>query len=61
VEEAVPCWSGCFAGGAAVEAGGGVVAHRWQLQAAVLLFQAAEREVTDTTKRLMSSPKCRSV
>jgi len=26
-EEAVPCWSGCFAGGVVVEAGGGVVAH----------------------------------
>ena len=42
----MPCWSGCFAGSAAVEAGGGVVAHGWQLQAAMLLFQAAEREVT---------------
>jgi len=42
----VPCWSGCFAGGAAVEAGGCVVAHGRQLQAVVLLFQAAEREVT---------------
>ena len=29
-----------------MEAGGGVVAHAWQLQAAVLLFQAMEREVT---------------
>jgi len=27
MEEAVPCWSGCFAGTAVVEAGGGVVAH----------------------------------
>jgi hypothetical protein len=44
-EEAVPCWSDCIAGGAAVEVGGGVVAHGRQLQAAVLLFQAAEREV----------------
>jgi len=43
-EEAVPCWSDCFAGSAAVEAGGGVVAHERQLQVAVLLFQAAERE-----------------
>jgi len=41
----VPCWSDCFTGGAAVEVGGGVVAHGWQLQAAVLLFQVAEREV----------------
>jgi len=45
-EEAVPCWFGYFAGGAAVEADGGVVAHGRQLQAAVLLFQAAKREVT---------------
>jgi hypothetical protein len=30
-EEAVRCWSGCFAGGAAVEAGGGVVAHGQRL------------------------------
>jgi hypothetical protein len=44
-EEAVTCWSGCFAGGSAVEAGGGVVAHGRQLQAAVLLFQAVEREI----------------
>jgi len=44
----------CFAGGAvvegggsaAVEGGGSVVAHGRQLQAAVLLFQAMEREVT---------------
>jgi len=41
----VTCRSGCFAGGSAVEAGGGVVAHGWQLQAAVLLFQAAKREI----------------
>ena len=27
MEEVVPCWSDCFAGGAVVEAGGGVVAH----------------------------------
>jgi len=33
VEEVVRCWSGCFAGSAAVEAGGVVVAHGWQLQA----------------------------
>jgi len=33
----VPCWSSCFAGG--------VVAHGRQLQAAELLFQAAEREI----------------
>jgi len=33
----VPCWSSCFVGG--------VVAHGRQLQAAVLLFQAAEREI----------------
>jgi len=32
-------------GGAVVEPDGCVVAHGWQLQAAVLLFQAAEREV----------------
>jgi len=30
-EEAVRCWSGCFVGGAAVEAGGGVVAHGQRL------------------------------
>jgi len=36
----------CLAGLAAVEAGGGVVAHGRQLQAAVLLFQAVERDVT---------------
>jgi len=41
----VPCWSDCIAGGAAVEAGGNVVAHGRQLQVAVLLFQAAKREV----------------
>jgi hypothetical protein len=45
-EEAVPCWSDCFAGGAVVETGGCVVAHGRRLPAAVLLFQAAEREVT---------------
>ena len=33
------CWPGCFTGGAAVEVGGGVVAHRQRLQAAVLLFK----------------------
>jgi len=44
-EEAVTCRSGCFAGGSVVEAGGGVVAHERQLQEAVLLFQAAEREI----------------
>jgi len=38
------CWSDCFAGGAVVEAGDGVVAHGCQLQVAALLFQAAERE-----------------
>jgi hypothetical protein len=43
-EEAVPCWSDCVAGGAVVEAGGGVVAHERRLQATALLFQAAERE-----------------
>jgi len=32
-------------GGAVVEPDGCVVAHGWQLQAAVLLFQAAERDV----------------
>jgi hypothetical protein len=36
----------CFAGGAVVEAGGGVVAHGRRLQAAVLLFQTVEGEVT---------------
>jgi len=46
VEKAVPCWSDCFAGGAVVETGGCVVAHGRRLPAAVLLFQAAEREVT---------------
>jgi hypothetical protein len=43
-EEAVPCWSICSAGGAAVEADGGVVAHGRRLQATVLLFQATERD-----------------
>jgi len=38
------CWSDCFAGGAVVEAGDGVVAHGCRLQVAALLFQAAERE-----------------
>jgi len=42
----VPCWSDCFAGGAVVETGGCVVAHGRRLPAAVLLCQAAEREVT---------------
>jgi hypothetical protein len=41
----VRCWSGCFFGGAVVEAGGGVMAHGRRLQAAMLLFQAAEREI----------------
>ena len=45
VEEAVPCWSNYFADGAAVEADGSVVAHRRWLQAGVLLFQAAERDI----------------
>jgi hypothetical protein len=44
-EEVVPCWSDYFTGGAAVEVGGGVVAQGRHLQAVVLLFQAAEREV----------------
>jgi hypothetical protein len=44
-EEAVRCWSGCFAGGAAVEAGGGVVAHGRRLQTAMLLFPVVEREI----------------
>ena len=44
-EEAVRCWSGCFAGGAAVEVGGGVVAHGRRLQTVMLLFPAAEREI----------------
>jgi hypothetical protein len=39
------CWFGCFAGSAAVEVGGGVVAHGRRLQAAVLLFQTAEGEI----------------
>jgi len=43
-EEAVPCWSDCFAGGAVVETGGGVAAHGRRLQAVVLLFQAAKKE-----------------
>jgi hypothetical protein len=43
-EEVVRCWSGCFAGGAAVEAGGGVVAHGWRLQTVTLLFQTVEKE-----------------
>jgi len=45
----VCCGSGCFAGGAAVEAGGGVVAHRWRLQTVMLLLQAVK-------KRLMFFP-----
>jgi hypothetical protein len=45
VEEAVRRWSGCFAGGAAAEAGGGVVAHGRRLQTVILLFPAAEREI----------------
>ena len=45
-EESVPCWSDCFAGGVAIEAGGSVVAHGRWLQAVVLLFQAAGRAVT---------------
>jgi hypothetical protein len=40
----VPCWSDCFAGGAVVEAGGGVVAHGRRLQAITLLFQVVEKE-----------------
>jgi hypothetical protein len=44
-EEAMPCWSDSVAGGAMVEAGGGVVAHGRRLQAAALLFQATEREI----------------
>jgi hypothetical protein len=55
-EEAMPCWSGCFAGGAVVEVGGGVVAHGRQLQAAVLLFQAAEREVTALLFIFLANP-----
>jgi hypothetical protein len=39
------CWSVCFAGGAAVEADGSVMAHRRRLQAVVLLFQAVESEI----------------
>jgi hypothetical protein len=45
-EEAAACGSECFAGGAVVEAGGGAVAHGRRLQAAVLLFQTVEGEVT---------------
>jgi len=56
IEEAMPCWSGCFAGGAVVEAGGGVVAHGRQLQAAVMLFQAAEREVTALLFIFLANP-----
>jgi len=44
-EETMRCWSVCFAGGAAVEADGSVMAHRRRLQAAVLLFQAVESEI----------------
>jgi len=40
----VLCWSNCFAGGAVVEVGGGVVAHGRRLQAITLLFQAVEKE-----------------
>ena len=39
------CWSDYFAGGAVVEAGGGVVAHGRRLPAAALLFQAGVREI----------------
>jgi len=39
-------WSECFASGAVVEAGAGVVAHGRRLQAAVLLFQTVEGKVT---------------
>jgi len=35
-EEAACCWSGCFAGGDAMEASGGVVAHGRWLQTAML-------------------------
>jgi hypothetical protein len=38
-KEVLPCWSGCFAGSAAVEASGGVVAHGQQLQAARCCFK----------------------
>jgi len=40
----VRCWSGCFAGGAAVEASGGVVAHGRRLQTITLQFQTMEKE-----------------
>ena len=52
----MPCWSDCFAGGAVVETGGGVVAHGRQLPAAVLLFRAAEREVTAPPYSSVSFP-----
>ena len=42
-EEAVRCWSVGFAGGAAVEAGGCVVAHGRRLQAALWLFPTVRR------------------
>ena len=45
-EEALPYWSGCFAGDAVMEASGGVMAHGRHLQVAVLLFQPMEREFT---------------
>lgn len=49
-------WSVGFAGGAAVEAGGGVTAHwRW-LQAAALLSQATERGVLPLSFSSVSFP-----
>jgi len=47
-EEVVSCWFDCLAG-AAVEAGGCVVAHGRQLQAMMLLFQAAERDSSSSS------------
>jgi len=44
VEEVVRCWFGCFTGGAAVEAGGDVVAHGQQLQTVMLLLQTVEKK-----------------
>jgi hypothetical protein len=45
VEEVMRCWSGCFAGGAVAEAGGGVVAHGRRLQTVMLLLQAVEKKL----------------
>jgi len=52
----VRCWSGCFAGGAAVEAGGGVVAHGRRLQTLMLPLQAVEKKGFCSSLLLRSPP-----